>query len=95
MYIALDPFGFAVTFTMVFAAVSSVSTGVGGCEWPISARALQMDVAFWQFSNNFPNSASIADAVTYFMIMHSTCTGQFYGFIFLLVCLICASGSNM
>ena len=38
-----------------------------------------MAVAFWQFSNNPPNSASVADAITFLIILHSTCTGLFSG----------------
>ena len=30
-------------------AVLSVATGVGGCEWPIYAKAVHMDVYFRQF----------------------------------------------
>ena len=63
---------------MLFAAVLSVSTGVGGCWCPISDRAVHMEVAFWQFSNKPPNSASVADSITFLMILHSTCTGPFY-----------------
>ena len=58
-------------------ALSSVSTGVGGCWWPISVRDVLMDVAFWQFSNNPPNSDSVADAITFLIMMHSACTGPF------------------
>ena len=39
-------FCFDVPFTMLFSAVLSVATGVGGYEWPISARSVFMDVAF-------------------------------------------------
>ena len=38
-----------------------------------------MDVAFWYFSNNSPNSASVADSMAFLMILHSTCTGSFSG----------------
>ena len=41
-----------------------------------------MDVAFWQFSNNPPNPASVADAMTFLIMLHSTCTGTFYGGIY-------------
>ena len=40
------PFCFDVPFTMMFAAALSVSTGAGGCNWPISARPVCIDVAF-------------------------------------------------
>ena len=38
-----------------------------------------MDVAFWQFSNNFPNYASVDEAITFLIMLHSTCTGEFWG----------------
>ena len=38
-----------------------------------------MYVAFWQFSRNPPNLDSVADAMAFLMILHSTCTGLFYG----------------
>ena len=81
MYIDLDPFCFEVLFTMIFAAVFSIATGVGGFEWPISARAVSIDVALRQFSNNPPNSASVADSITFLITLHSTCNGPFYRYI--------------
>ena len=64
---------------MQFAAMLSVDTGVGGCGWPISAREVHIDVYFLHFKNNPPNHASVADAMMFIMILHSTCTGPFYG----------------
>ena len=69
----------ASQLTMLFAAVLSVATGVGGCWWPISARYILLDVDFWQFSNNPPNSASLADAITFFIALYSTFIGPFSG----------------
>ena len=46
MYIARDIFYFAIPLTMMFAAVLSVATGVGGCMWPISAKAVLVEVDF-------------------------------------------------
>ena len=60
---------------MLFAAVLSVATDVGGCECPISARVVLMDVAFWKFSNNLPNYSSVVDAMKFIIMLHSTCTG--------------------
>ena len=57
----------------------SADTGVGGCEWSISARSVCMDVAFWKFSNNPPKYASFDDAMTFLMILYPTCTGPFPG----------------
>ena len=77
MSIALDIF-FSVPLTMLFAAVLSIAAGVGGCGWPIYARSVIADVTFWKFSNDPPNSASVADAMTFLILLHSTCTGPFY-----------------
>ena len=79
MSIVLDLFCFTIPLTIIFANVLSVATGVGGCWWTIYSRAIIMDVAFWKFSNNSPNSASVADAMTFIIILHSTCTGTFTG----------------
>ena len=46
MSIAKDRFCFAIPLTMLFAAVLSVSTTVGGCRWTVSARAVLIEVAF-------------------------------------------------
>ena len=78
MSIALDIFCFDVPFRMILPTVLSISTGVGSCEWTIYDRAVRMDVAFWQFSNNLTNSASVADAMTFLIIMHYICTGPFF-----------------
>ena len=64
---------------MLFIDVFSVDTGAGGCERPISARAFHVDVAFLQFLNNPPSSASVSDAMTFIMILHYTCTGPLSG----------------
>ena len=37
-----------------------------------------MDVAFWQFSNNPPNSASVAYSMKFLTMLHYICTGPFY-----------------
>ena len=79
MSIARDIFCFAVPLTMLFVAVLSVANGVGGCRWPISARDALIEVFFLQFSNNPPSSASVADAMTFLVMMNSTCTGPFSG----------------
>ena len=63
---------------MLFAAVLSVANGVGGCWWPIYAGAVLMDVTFWQFLNNPPNYASVANAMKFLVILNSTRTGPFY-----------------
>ena len=78
MSIALD-FVFSVSLTMPFNAVLYVAGGVGGYGWTISAMVILVDVAFWQFSNNPPNSDSVDDAMTFLIMLHSTCTGLFSG----------------
>ena len=78
MSIALDLFCFPIPFTMIFPAVLSVTTGVGGCGRTIYARAVRMNVAFCQFSKNPPNSVSVDDEIPFIMILHSTCNGPFY-----------------
>ena len=71
-------FCFSVPLTILFVAVLSVATGFGSCWWNISSRAVLMDVAFWQFSNNHPNYDFVDDAMTFLIMLHSTCTGPFY-----------------
>ena len=77
MSITMNIFCFSVPLTMLFAIVLSVATIVGDCESPIFARAILMDVAFWHFSNNPTNSVSEADSMTFHIMLHSTCNGQF------------------
>ena len=48
MSVTLDLFCFPIPFTMLFAAVLFVATGVGGCEWTISDREVFMDFTFWK-----------------------------------------------
>ena len=64
---------------VLFTAILFVATGFGGCEWPISVRAVCMDVAFWEFSDNPRNAASVADAMTFLIILYSTFIGPFNG----------------
>ena len=72
-------FCFSVPLTMLFVAVFPVATGVGGCRWPIYARGVLIEVSFGQFLNNPPSSVSMADALTFLIMLHSTCTGPFSG----------------
>ena len=72
-------FCFALLLTMMLAAILSVAASAGGCWWPISARAVLMDVAFWKFPNKPPNYAYMSDVITFLIMLHSTCTGPFYG----------------
>ena len=79
MPVALNLFCFSVPLMILFAAVLSVATSVGGCGWPIYARPVLMDVAFWQFSNDPPNSDSMVDVMAFLIIIHYTCAGPFTG----------------
>ena len=74
MFIPLDVFWFAVPFMMILPSGLSVATSVGVCEWTISARAVRMDVTFWQVSNNPPSSSYVDDAMKFFIMLHFTCT---------------------
>ena len=64
---------------MLFDAVLSVATGVGDFWWTISARAVLVEVAFWQFSNKPPNYYSVADTIKFLMMLHYACISPFYG----------------
>ena len=64
---------------MLFSAVFTVSTTAGGFGRPISDSTVLMDVAFWKFSNNLPNYASVADSMTLFIMLNSAFTGPFHG----------------
>ena len=77
MSFARDIFCFDILFTMIFAALLYVATGVVGCEWPISARSFWIDFVSWKFSNNPPNSDSVPDAMSFLIMLHYTCTGTF------------------
>ena len=77
MSIIRDFFCFAVPLTMLFANVLSFATGVGDCTWPIFARTVLVEVSFWRFSNNPLSFAFVADATTFVMMLHATCTGPF------------------
>ena len=92
---------------MIFDTVLSVDTDVGCFWWTIFARDVQMDVNLWYFSNKPPNYTSVADTITFLIILHSTCTGTFsrgisyigvldFGSrILFLSDLLCASSSDM
>ena len=70
-------------------------------------RAILIDVAFWQVSNNPPSSTSVVDAMKFLISLNSTCTCPFSGDIscisMLDFCprgkyppaLLCAYGSDM
>ena len=64
---------------MLFYSVLYIATGVGDFWWPISARAILVDVDLWQFSKNPPSSDSLSDVITLLIILHYKCTGPFLG----------------
>ena len=71
-------FLFSLPLKILFSYALSVDAGVVGFWCPISNKAVRVEVVFWQFSNKPPNSTSVADAVTFLMMLHSTSTGSFY-----------------
>ena len=79
---------------MLIATMLSVTNGVGGSGWELYAKAICMDVEFWQFSNNLPDSDSVTDAMTFLTIIHSTCTGLFSGGIYDMGVLLMSFGSR-
>ena len=70
-------FCFAFPLAILFADLLSVANGVVGCGRLISDTSVLVDVAFWKFSNNPPNSASVSDAMTFLIMLHYTYTGPF------------------
>ena len=70
-------FCFVVPFTVSFEYVLYFSTGIGGCGWTISARAVGTDVTFWRFFKNANNYASVSDVITFLVILYSKCNGPF------------------
>ena len=70
-------FFFAIPLTILFAAIFSVATGVGGSWWTIFARSIIMAIAFLKFSDDPPNSVSVDDTITFLIMMYSTCSGPF------------------
>ena len=72
---ARNLFCFDFLLKMMFSSVFSVATSVVGCWGPISDRAVIVAVAFWQFSNNPPNYASMADTITFLIMLHYKFTG--------------------
>ena len=71
-------FCLAILFAILLSAKFSVSAGVGVCRWTIYDRSVRIEVYFWRFLNNPPNSDSVAEAMTLRMMLHSTCMGPFY-----------------
>ena len=63
---------------MICASELSVATAVGGCGWPISVRAVYVEVVSSNFSNSPPNSDPAEEATTLCIILYSKCMGPFY-----------------
>ena len=97
----------AVTLKMLFAAVLYVATSVGDYWWTIYDRSVLVAADFWKFSKNLFNYVSAADAITFLIMIHSTCTRLYSGGIDCISvldfgprkkyspALLCASGSEM
>ena len=49
-----------------------VTSGVGGWVWPISMKAMHVDVPLWQCTKRAPSSASIELVRTFIMVVYST-----------------------
>ena len=86
MSIDLNIFVSAITLTMLFDTLLSVTTGFGGYGWPISTSAVLMDVSFYQFSNNYLNYGSGDNVMVFLIMLYSKCTGRFPGALLVLVC---------
>ena len=86
MSIALDFFCLAVQFTMLLAAVLSVSTVVGVHRWPISDRAVHMDFTFGSFQTILPIPLQwlMPCRLSWYYIPHVL--AHFIGELLLLVC---------
>jgi len=76
---AFDRFCLTVSLAMPLAVLLSVWSGVAGCGWPSSSKAMRMGQMVCAFRNSAPNSASAALAMTDFMIWHNTGTGPLSG----------------
>ena len=57
----------------------SVFIGVGGWGCPISSNVVRNITASLPLTKSPPISASAADAITFFMMEHTACSGPFGG----------------
>jgi hypothetical protein len=72
-----DCWRFTVLFAMPTAVDFSQWIRVGRWGWPISSSMSQKIVAYLQFRNNAPSSASAADATTNLRIAHNVKNAPF------------------
>ena len=79
MSIDLERLCLMVLLVMPEAVELSILMGVGGCGCPISARMVLNIITSCPFTNSAPISASAADAMTFFIIAQTACTGPFSG----------------
>lgn len=77
MSIALNLFLLTVLLEMSEVVLLSVFIGVLGCEWPISCNASRKNFLICALLKKAPNSASAADAATFFKIVYSVFTAPF------------------
>ena len=64
---------------MPVAVELSLNRGVPffGWGWPSSSRVTRMGQARWAARKRPPVSASAAEAMTFLIVLHMTCTGEF------------------
>jgi len=74
---AFEIFCLICLFAIPVAVGISTWIGVGGCVYFISSNVDQIGTAFLPFKNVVPNSASAADTIKFFIILHSTYTSPF------------------
>ena len=79
MSINLSPLLEMLLVTTTSAEVLSVCIGVDGCLWPIASNAWRAGIAFLQFMKRAPNSASVAEDMTAFMICEMVRTDPLFG----------------
>ena len=78
MLIAPDSLYLLILFITPLAAKLSVETGVAVCGCPIYINFFRKYSLIWKFVKFAPISASIADASTFFMILHLACNALFF-----------------
>ena len=76
---AFDRFCLTVSLAMPAAHALSGVMGVGGCSCPNSSKVLRMWMASRALKNRAPNSASAAEARTFFIMLERTNTAPLKG----------------
>ena len=73
MLISLDHLCLLVMFVTLIYAKLLVVTWVAVCRFPIPIKIAHNYSQVFQFVNCAPISASVADAISFFLILHSMC----------------------